>query len=141
LSTSRTRRGTVAVLAALAVGLVLAVAVAGCAATPTAKPSLGPVATASIEIPASGSPTPVTSPVTGVLLTIDAKGLTDVKGFTLRTGDGRELAFEIGTLENGAAFPPGHLAEHLAGSTPVRVYFHSDGGRLVVYRLEDASAG
>jgi len=141
LSTSRTRRGTVAVLAALAVGLVLAVAVAGCAATPTAKPSLGPVATASIEIPASGSPTPVTSPVTGVLLTIDARGLTDVKGFTLRTGDGRELAFEIGTLENGAAFPPGHLAEHLAGSTPVRVYFHSDGGRLVVYRLEDASAG
>ena len=141
MSTGRTVRGTVAVFVVHAAGLFLAVAVTGCAATATPKPSLGPVATASIEVPASGSPAPQTSPVTGVLLTIDAKGLTDVKGFTLRTGDGRELAFEIGTLENGAEFPPGHLAEHLAGSTPVRVYFRADGGRLVVYRLEDASAG
>ncbi len=85
------------------------------------------MATASIEVPASGSPGALTSPVIGVLLTIDAKGLTDVKGFTLRTGDGRELVFEIGTLENGAEFPPGHLAEHLAGSTPVRVFFRADG--------------
>ncbi len=76
-----------------------------------------------------------------MLVAIDAEGLTDVKGFTLRTGDGRELAFEIGTLENGVDFPPGHLAEHLASSSPVRVFFRADGDRLVVYRLEDASEG
>jgi hypothetical protein len=127
--------------AALAVALALAVAIAGCAPAGTPKPSLGPVATASIEAPASGSPGALTSPVVGVLLTIDSKGLADVKGFTLRTGDGRELTFEIGTLENGADFPPGHLAEHLAGSIPVRVFFRADGDRLVVYRMEDASAG
>ena len=48
------------------------------------------------------------------------------------------MTFKIGTLENGAEFPPGHLAEHLATSSPVRVYFRAEGPDLVVYRLEDA---
>ena len=121
--------------------LTLAVSIAGCSPAGTPAPSIRPVVTASIEAPASGSPGIPASPVVGVPLTVDARGLTDVKGFTLRTGDGQELAFEIGTLENGAEFPPGHLSEHLAGSTPVRVFFRPDGDRLVVYRLEDASAG
>jgi hypothetical protein len=125
----------------MALAAAFAVAIAGCTPTATPRPSLGPVATASIEAPASGSPGAPASPVVGVLLAVDARGLTDVKGFTVRTDDGRELAFEIGTLENGVDFPPGHLAEHLAGSTPVRVFFRADGDRLVVYRLEDASAG
>ena len=45
----------------------------------------------------------------------------------------------VGTLENGVEFPPGHLAEHLASSSPLRVFFRPEGDRLVVYRLEDAS--
>ena len=44
---------------------------------------------------------------------------------------------EIGILENGAQFPPGHLAEHMANASPVRVFFRDEGGQLVVYRLED----
>ncbi len=50
----------------------------------------------------------------------------------------REISFRIGVLENGAEFPPGHLAEHLASSTPVRVFFRVEGPDLIVYRIEDA---
>jgi hypothetical protein len=70
---------------------------------------------------------------------IDSEGLTKVKGFTLRLADGTEVPFTIGVLENGAAFPPGHLAEHMSGSTPVRVFFRDEDGARVVYRIEDAS--
>jgi hypothetical protein len=93
----------------------------------------------------TGSPTsppgsflPLVSPVTGVLTHIESQGLSKVTAFTLRTADGRETRFEIGILENGDQFPPGHLAEHMANASPVRVYFRDDGaGNLVVYRLED----
>jgi hypothetical protein len=113
--------------ATLVIALALASALTGCgpAATPT-----GPAA--------ATSPAPA-SPVTGVLLGVTAEGLARVKGFRLRTGDGQEIDFEIGTLENGAEFPPGHLAEHLASSSPVRVFFRAEGDRLVVHRIEDAS--
>jgi hypothetical protein len=85
----------------------------------------------------SASVTP-TSPVTGVLVHIDAAGLADVKAFTLRLADGSELLLAIGVLENGAQFPPGHLAEHMASSSPIRAFFRSVGPELVVYRIEDA---
>jgi hypothetical protein len=112
--------------ATLVIALALASALTGCgtAATPT-----GPAAATSLAL----------SPVTGVLLGVTAEGLARVKGFRLRTGDGQEIDFEIGTLENGAEFPPGHLAEHLASSSPVRVFFRAEGDRLVVHRIEDAS--
>jgi len=80
----------------------------------------------------------VTSPVSGVIVSIDSAGLTDVRGFVLRVPGGSSLDFVLGPLENPTAFPPGHLAEHQATSAPVRVYFHLDGGERVVYRLEDA---
>jgi hypothetical protein len=88
---------------------------------------------------ASSPSTPValTSPVEGVPIDIEAEGFSNVAAFTIRTLDGREITFAVGTLENGAEFPPNHLAEHLAGSTPVRVYFRREGGENVVYRLED----
>ena len=127
--------------ATLAVAIALAMAVGSCAPSATSTP--GPVGSGSIgsplaETPGADDPVPA-SPVTGILVKIDASGLADVKGFTLRTADGRELAFRIGVLENGAVFPPGHLAEHLATSAAVRVFFRAEGGDLVVYRLEDAS--
>lgn len=78
------------------------------------------------------------SPVIGVLVHIEAVGLTDVKGFTLRFSDGTEAVFRIGILENGAQFPPGHLAEHMASSSPVQAFFRLEGPDLVVYRIEDA---
>jgi hypothetical protein len=126
------------VVATLAVALALIPGVTGCgpATTPAATPA-PPAATPAPS--ADASPAVPASPVTGVLLGVTAEGLARVKGFRLRTGEGQEIDFEIGTLENGVEFPPGHLAEHLATSSPVRVFFRPEGDRLVVYRLEDAS--
>jgi hypothetical protein len=80
----------------------------------------------------------VASPVVGLLTDIDSEGLTRVTGFRLRTDDGTELQFRLGILDNGVEFPPGHLAEHMATTTKVRVFFRDEGGERVVYRLEDA---
>jgi hypothetical protein len=75
---------------------------------------------------------------TGVVVGVEATGLTSVQGFSIRTADGRTVDFRIGTLENGAAFAPGHLAEHRVSLVPVRVtYVDEDGAHLAV-RLEDA---
>ncbi len=114
---------------------------------PSATP--GPVETASIATAASGQPSVTpgasasnaaapTSPVTGVLTDITSAGLSQVSAFRIRLDDGTELSFRIGVLEDGAEFPPGHLAEHLASSLPVRVFFRVEGAELVVYRIEDA---
>jgi hypothetical protein len=73
-----------------------------------------------------------------VVVGIDSQGLTKVTGFRLRSADGGETSFTIGILENGVEFPPGHLAEHMATSTRVRVFFRDEGGSLVVHRIEDA---
>jgi hypothetical protein len=81
----------------------------------------------------------LTSPIDGVVLTIDATGRSQVHGFTLRTAAGETLTFTIGSLENPAEFPPGHLAEHQANAVPVRVSFVvAADGALVAYRLDDA---
>ena len=86
----------------------------------------------------SGSPGALTSPVEGVPIDIEAEGFTQVTAFTLRTDDGQQLRFVMGQLENPTEFPPGHLAEHLAGSTRIVVYFRPEGSDQVAYRLEDA---
>jgi hypothetical protein len=80
----------------------------------------------------------VSSPVDGVIVSVDASSLSDVRGFALRTSGGFAFDFALGTLENPTEFPPGHLAEHQATSEPVRAFFRMEGGRRVVYRLEDA---
>ena len=124
-------------LRAATLALAAAAAIAACNGSPTTTP--GPIGTSSLSVPASGTPGPEpASPVDGILTDIDSEGLTRVTAFTLRTGDGQSITFKIGTLENGADFPPGHLAEHLATSSPVRVYFRADGPNLIAYRLEDA---
>ena len=87
-------------------------------------------------------PTPFpTSPIVGVVIAVDSTGLANVKGFALRPiGGGFNFEFTLGTLENATEFTPSHLAEHLATSEPIRVYFRTENGVHVVYRLEDASA-
>jgi hypothetical protein len=107
------------------IAAALATALAACGQT---RASFGP---------STGTPQPITSPVVGRLIDIDAEGLTKVTGFTLRTDAGTEIQFDIGVLENGAEFPPGHLAEHMANASPVRVFFREENGAFVVYRLED----
>jgi hypothetical protein len=75
---------------------------------------------------------------TGIVVGVQATGLTLVQGFSIRTADGRTVDFRVGKLENGAAFPPGHLAEHRVSLVPVRVtYVDQDGGHVAI-RLEDA---
>ncbi len=89
--------------------------------------------------PACACVAPPSSPVDGVVISVDATGLTDVHGFTLRPSDGGpNLAFILGPLENATQFAPGHLKEHQATGTPIRVFFNRSTGQLVVYRLEDA---
>ena len=84
--------------------LLLLVMLAACSPGPSSKPE--PVATA---------PRDLTSPVEGVLIDIETEGFSNVDAFTIRTLDGSEITFTMGTLENGVEFPPNHLAEHLAG--------------------------
>lgn len=74
----------------------------------------------------------------GVIVGVKSEGLDKVTGFTLRTTDQGSLVFVIGDLENGAAFPPGHLVEHQATAQPVRVWYRTDGTTKVAIRLEDA---
>ena len=79
------------------------------------------------------------SPVQGVVVAVDSSGLGKVAGFTVRITDGSTIDFQLGALQNPTEFPPGHIAEHLASSQPVRVFFSAELNGLVVYRLEDAS--
>jgi hypothetical protein len=78
------------------------------------------------------------SPVEGIVIRVESSGLTDVQGFALRTNDGQTLEFRLGPLENGAQFPPGHLAEHQANSAPVRVFFRLEGADRVAFWIQDA---
>jgi hypothetical protein len=83
---------------------------------------------------------PPGSPVDGLVVEVTATGLTNVTGFALRPYDyPTTLVFTMGPLENPTAFSPGHLKEHQATGTPVRVWFSLQAnGQRVVYRLEDA---
>lgn len=80
----------------------------------------------------------VRSPVDGVVVAVDARSLTDVRGFTLRTAGGQSFDFTLGDLENATHFTPSHLKEHQATSLPIRVWFMVQDGERIAYRLEDA---
>ena len=82
---------------------------------------------------------PNAASVVGVIVGVEAQGLTDVRGFTLRTSDGSSVEFTLGDLENGTEFPPGHLVEHQATAEQVRVWYRDEGDRKVAIRLEDAT--
>jgi hypothetical protein len=85
----------------------------------------------------SASLAPDTPQVVGIIVAIDAASLADVRSFTLRTTDGKQLTFGLAELQNGAQFAPGHLAEHQATSQPVRVFYRDAAGTLQALRLED----
>jgi hypothetical protein len=75
---------------------------------------------------------------TGVVVAVQATSLTDVKGFSIRTQDGRTVDFRVGNLENAVQFPPGHLAEHKVSLVPIRVTYIQEPSGPVAVRLEDA---
>lgn len=74
----------------------------------------------------------------GVVTAIDGQAVTTVAGFTLRTADGRTIAFAVdpGRVEAGS-FPPGHLREHLALASPVCVTYRPGEQPAVALRLDD----
>jgi len=74
----------------------------------------------------------------GVVSAIEGQTVTTVAGFTLRTGDGRAIAFTVdpGRLEAGS-FPSGHLREHLALASPVCVTYRPGEQPAVALRLDD----
>ena len=74
---------------------------------------------------------------TGLVTAVDSAGLANVRGFTIRTDDGRTISFRIGALENGAQFPPGHLLEHRATGAKVVVTYRTEGSDRVAVRLDD----
>jgi hypothetical protein len=82
-----------------------------------------------------GSPT-----VDGIVISVDSQGLGNVRGFRLRTADGRILTFDLSADRNGAQFPPGHLTEHLATAAAVRVWYEGSGDQLKALWLEDKPA-
>jgi hypothetical protein len=93
-------------------------------------------------VPTFVPPTPdISSPVEGVVISVDSEGLGQVRGFTLRPmSNPFSFVFVLGPLENPTDFPLGHLVEHQASSQPVRAYFRVENGERVVYRLEDAAS-
>lgn len=75
----------------------------------------------------------------GVVVGVTAAGLGEVERFNVRLPDGTTIVLQMGTLENAAEFPPAHLAEHQASSSPIRAYYRiGTSGDPEVYRLEDA---
>ena len=76
---------------------------------------------------------------TGIVIAVDQASVTTVRSFTLRTNDGQELVFSVGTLDlGGGAFPANHLREHMAIAEPVRVESRIEGNDRVAFRLTDA---
>jgi len=132
-------------------GLVITaiVAIAGCGTVAPAPPAPTASTVPSVS-PSASAPTPTiaptasvsvfpSSPVVGIVTKVDAESLSKVTGFTLRTTEGKSYEFLIGHLVNGKEFPPGHLAEHQATGSPIKVTFHVEGSELVATRLDDAS--
>jgi hypothetical protein len=90
--------------------------------------------------PAPGRPDNLPT-IDGIVTSVDSAGLGNVKGFRLRTADGRTLSFGLDLLRDGVQFPPGHLTEHLATSSPVRVWYQGSDDQLQAVWLADAASG
>jgi hypothetical protein len=121
------------------VGVLVVLAIVALAACGVAGTSGGAGGSPSV-VPSVGSPRSsgsLVSPIVGVPIHLDTQGFTQVKAFTLRMDDGSEATFAMGPLENATQFPPNHIAEHLAGSTKVKVFFRDEGGTPTAYRIED----
>lgn len=79
-----------------------------------------------------------TTDMTGVVVGVDSRSLTDVRGFTLRLTGGELVEFSLRALQDGTEFSPAHLAEHQATAEPIRVWWRMDGQERLAIRLEDA---
>jgi hypothetical protein len=101
--------------------------------------ALATAVVAAITVVASSFSRPEARSEVGIVVSVDSASLTNVRAFAIRTPDGRTIQFRIGRLENGAEFPPGHLAEHKATAAPIRVTYRDENGEHVAFRLDDAT--
>jgi hypothetical protein len=97
---------------------------------------LGAIVLAAVAATALGGPGRRVE--TGIVVAVEATGLSAVQGFSIRTADGRTVDFRVGSIENATAFPPGHLAAHKASLAPVRVTYVEQSGTRLAVRLDDA---
>ena len=129
------RIARVVVALAAGLGVILALVACGPATTPApSAPAAGPTLTPTL----APAPSDVPSPVEGVVIDVEAAGLTDVRAFTIRTDAGDEIDFAL-DLEDETLFPPAHLAVHLADGYPVVVHSRVTDGVLVAFRIEDGT--
>ena len=83
-------------------------------------------------------PAPSTS--AGFVTAMDAKTLTEVESFTLRTPDGSVIMFRVGPLDlSGGGFPAAHLREHMALAQPIAVAWVERDGQRVATKVVDAT--
>jgi hypothetical protein len=80
------------------------------------------------------------SPVEGVVVRIDSESLNDVNEVDILTPNGQKVTLGVGHLENALQFSPSHLAVHMATAQPILAFYRVEGGRPLIYRLEDAPA-
>ena len=101
---------------ALTASAVLALALAGCSASEPACSDR--------------------NPVTGIVLDVESRTLTDVRAFTLRS-EGEECEILIDP-ERSYGFPLPHLNEHKISADPVRVEVERRDGELVALSIDDS---
>jgi hypothetical protein len=102
----------------------------------TLLPVVALIALAAIVVAVVVAPRSQTA--TGVVVAVDSRSITDVRGFTLREAGGATVEFKLGSLEDPEQFPPGHLVEHIVSGAPVVVTYYMLDGRPTVFRLDDA---
>jgi hypothetical protein len=84
-----------------------------------------------------------TQTVRGVLLDVVSPSIQQVDRFTLRTDDGRELAFVAAPGFNQGAshvMTPGHMRQHMALADAVEVTYRQENGTLLALSATDASS-
>jgi hypothetical protein len=84
-----------------------------------------------------------TQTVRGVLLDVVSPSIQQVERFTLRTDDGREMAFVAApTFNQGVShvMTPGHMRQHMALADPVIVTYREENGTLIALSAADATS-
>jgi hypothetical protein len=80
------------------------------------------------------------SRVDGIVIAVDAPGLTQLNSFTLHTDDNRTLVFRPApecTRDVTHGCNGGHLNSHKLAASRVRVTYRQDGDTLLAESIED----
>jgi hypothetical protein len=82
---------------------------------------------------------PAREVLTGAVVAVDARSLTNIDSFTLRTEDDQlEIYIDDSHNYSDTGFLPQHLREHVITAVRVRVEAERRGDRLVAVAMTDA---